>query len=257
MSFDLEHLQAQLCAGLCKGITLHPRKDGRLYLDTPFTFSDGDAYGLYLEQTPMGLRLTDCGHTLMHLSYDFDIDKLQEGTRGRLWQQILQQAGVQEQAGQLFTLTTSDRLGEDVIHFGQALTKITDLSFLNRIRVESTFYEDLDRVLEALVPARLVRDYVHPGLENGKDYPIDFRVLGPSPDLFIFGVPNQAKTRLVTITLEHLLRRKIDFDSLVIFANQQDIPRTDLARLSNAAGEMVASLDATEDISRKVRKLAA
>lgn len=257
MNWDLEQLQEQLCKSLCQDIRLHPRSDGRLYVETPFVFADGDAYALFLEQTSQGLRLTDCGHTLMHMSYDFDVDKLQEGTRGRIWQQIIRQAGLQLSGGELFVDTAPAQLGQDLIRFGQALTKVTDLTFLNRIRVESTFYDDLHEVLEGLVPGRLERDYIHPDLEDGRDYPIDYRVLGASPNLFIFGVPNQAKARLVTITLEHLLRRHIDFDSLVIFANQQEIPRPDLARLSNAAGEMVSSLDAAEDISRKVRKLAA
>jgi hypothetical protein len=62
---------------------------------------------------------------------------------------------------------------------------------------------------------------------------------------------------LVTIILEHWLRASVEFDSLLIFADQQEIPRKDLARLSNVGGEMVASLDAREDIQRKILKLAA
>jgi hypothetical protein len=51
------------------------------------------------------------------------------------------------------------------------------------------------------------------------------------------------------------LRAKVEFDSLLIFQNQPDISRADLARLSNVGGEMVASLDASEDFARKVQKL--
>ncbi|WP_414041937.1 DUF1828 domain-containing protein [Acidithiobacillus sp. M4-SHS-6] len=39
-------------------------------VNTPFSFPDGDPFVLYLEERPGGiLRLTDAGHTLMHLSY--------------------------------------------------------------------------------------------------------------------------------------------------------------------------------------------
>jgi hypothetical protein len=43
-----------------------------------------------------------------------------------------------------------------------------------------------------------------------------------------------------------------DFDSLLIFSDQGSIPKQDLARLSNAGGEMIASLDAEADFSRKL-----
>jgi hypothetical protein len=57
--------------------------------------------------------------------------------------------------------------------------------------------------------------------------------------------------------LERLLRYKAQFDSILVFADQQDIGRKDLARLTNVGGEMVASLDARDDLERKIlRKVA-
>jgi len=41
---------------------------------------------------------------------------------------------------------------------------------------------------------------------------------------------------------------------LLIFSDQSSIPRQDLARLSNAGGEMIASLDAESDFSRKLSR---
>ncbi|MDY0026587.1 MAG: hypothetical protein RBS33_11425, partial [Lentimicrobium sp.] len=66
------------------------------------------------------------------------------------------------------------------------------------------------------------------------------------------GIPNRDKARLTTIILERLLRAMADFDSLLIFSDQGSIPKQDLARLSNAGGEMIASLDAEADFSRKL-----
>ena len=75
--------------------------------------------------------------------------------------------------------------------------------------------------------------------------------------MFVLGVPNRDKARLATSTLERLLRYKAKFDSILIFANQQEIPRKDLARLTNVGGEMVASLDARVDLERKILRKAA
>lgn len=40
---------------------------------------------------------------------------------------------------------------------------------------------------------------------------------------------------------------KARFESILIFTDQSSIPRPDLLCLSNAGGEMIASLDAKED----------
>ncbi|MGV9012217.1 MAG: hypothetical protein ACOH13_06445 [Flavobacteriales bacterium] len=44
---------------------------------------------------------------------------------------------------------------------------------------------------------------------------------------------------------------------MLIFADQDDLPRPLLARLSNVGGEQIASLDARDDLERKIlRKVA-
>ena len=49
-------------------------------LESPFTFPDGDHYPIYLSETPGGaVKLSDRGHTLMHVSYEHDVDSLYRG----------------------------------------------------------------------------------------------------------------------------------------------------------------------------------
>jgi hypothetical protein len=260
MSIDVKETQALLCAHLCSRIRIMERKNGVLMLDTPFSYPDGDRYPIYMRETPTGgIRLSDGGHTFMHLSYENEVGSFREGTRDRLLEHILGETGLNEEEGEFYIETSMDGLAESVFYLGQGLTKIYDLVFLSRARVSSTFYEDLSNVLTAIISEeKISRDYVYPGMENADDYPIDYSSPGISGDpLFVLGVPNLDKARLATITLEHLLRYKAKFDSILIFANQQEIPRKDLARLTNVGGEMVASLDARVDLERKImRKVA-
>jgi hypothetical protein len=86
---------------------------------------------------------------------------------------------------------------------------------------------------------------------------IDYRIEGKRGHLFLLGIASRDKARLATIILGHWLRYDVEFDSLLVFQDQQEVPRADLARLSNAGGEMVASLDAVDDLKRKLSKLAA
>lgn len=260
MKLDLGQLQQALCRAMCSEVRITPKNEHVAIVDTPFFFPDGDPYQMYIKEQPGGIiRLSDMGHTLMHLSYDNDIDTYREGTRGNLLQGILAETNVKEENGEFYVETQADGLAPAVFRLGQTLTKINDLTFLNRYRAESTFYEDLQSSLFKLIPAeKVIQDYIEPSLEHGSDYPIDYRVQAKNNvPLFVFGIPNRDKARLVTIVLERLLRSHVDFDSLLIFQDQTALPKPDIARLSNAGGEMIASLDAQEDFSRKLlRKVA-
>lgn len=239
---------------MCSDIRVVSKNENLLRVETPFYFADGDPYQIYIKEMPGGImRLTDMGHTMMHLSYENDVDKFRQGTRGILFNQILSETFVNEDSGEFFVDSTADNLATSIFKLGQALTKINDLTFLNRARAESTFYEDLKEQLIKIIPEEKInKDYFYEQMENASDYPIDYRIEGKHSPLFLFGIPNKDKARLTTIIIERLLRAKADFDSLLIFADQKTIPSGDLARLSNAGGEMIASLDAETDFERKL-----
>lgn len=254
MNLDLTKLQNTLCSLLCAEVKIRPKNDKLISIETPFFFADGDPYQIYIKEMPNGvLRLTDMGHTMLHLSYDNDVDKFREGTRGKIFDQIKAETFIEEDNGEFYIETQMENLGFNIFRLGQALTKINDLTFLNRARAESTFYGDLQEQLFKIVGENnVIKDYYYQDMENARDYPIDFRIEGKHAPLFLFGIPNRDKARLTTIILERLLRSKADFDSILIFSDLGVIPKPDLARLSNAGGEMIASLDAESDFSRKL-----
>ena len=251
---NTNELQEAVCKALCEQATVTEVQRDFWRVDTPFVFPDGDSYSVYLRQLPTGgLRISDAGATLMHLSYENDIEKFRDGTRGRLLQQILAESDVREEDGDFFVDTPLTGLGTGVFRFGQALTRIHDLSFLNRARSESTFYEDLRETLKSIVDAeRLHEGYVVPGIPRASDYPVDYLVEGGAAPLYLFGVPNRDKARLATIILQHLIASGRDFNSMIVFQNMSDLPRADVSRLTNAANDQVDSLDAAEDLRRKL-----
>jgi hypothetical protein len=243
---------------MCAQIQIRQKTANLLAIDTPFTFSDGDQYQLYIKELmPAGLlRITDNGHTMMHLSYENDIKDFREGTRGRLFGQILAQMEVNEDNGEFYIDTIPSELVPALFKLGQAITKLTDLTFLSRIRVEATFYEDLENRLRLIVsdPSKLIKNYIHPQLSHSRDYPIDYYIEGKNSPLYVFGIAGRDKAKLTTIILEHLLRENIIFESLLVFMDQATISKPDLARLSNVGGEMISSLDAFEDLRRKIER---
>lgn len=251
---DAQELQKVLCKALCAQAVVTPVRDGFWRVATPFKFPDGDAYTLYLQQVASGgLRISDAGSTLMHLSYENDIDKLREGSRGRLLQQVLAESDLEEADGEFYVDSVADELGQNIFRFGQALTRIHDLTFLNRLRTESTFYEDLRETLRAIVGAEHLQEgYVVPDVPRASEYPVDYFVESTGAPLYVFGVPNRDKARLATIILQHLIGADRDFNSMIVFQNMADLPRADVSRLTNAANDQVDSLDATDDLRRKL-----
>ncbi len=254
MTFDISKLQKTLCSLMCAEVKIRTKNNKLLTVETPFFFPDGDPYQIFIKEMPGGIiRLTDMGHTMMHISYENDTDKFREGTRGIIFNQIKSETFIEEDNGEFFIDTPLENLGFNIFRFGQGLTKINDLTFLNRARAESTFYDDLqDQLMKLVGEEKIIKDYYYIAMENAKDYPIDYRIEGKFDPIFLFGIPNKDKARLTTIILERLVRAKANFESILIFSDQSLIPRPDLARLSNIGGEMIASLDAQTDFSRKL-----
>lgn len=259
LTMNIERLRKAVCSSLCEDVKLVERDDGYILVSTPFEFDDGDAYSLFLKPTAGGVRITDRGTTMMHLSYTNDLKKFRDGTRGALLQQLVQGAGLQEENGEFFLDVDGSDIGPALVKFGQGLTRIHDLTFLNRLRVQSTFYEDLKEVVEAIVGQNEVQEqFVVPEVPQGRSYPVDLYVKGGRGPLFIFGVPDQGKARLATIIIQYLrhqLQGRSDygrFKSLVVFQDQSVIPHLDRSRLLNAASSVVDTLEARDEIRFKI-----
>ncbi len=255
MTVSVEAIQRSICASLCADVRVVQQEGGLLYVGTPFTFGDGDAYAIYLEALPTGgFRITDLGGALMRLSYDNDLAKLKKGTRGRVFRQIVAEIGLQEEDGELYLDSPADQLDAGIFRIGQAITRVHELTFLNQVRVKSAFYEDLKRKLGACVHADSIHEhYLVPALVDAANYPVDFYVEGFARPLYLFGVATREKAMLTTTILQHLNAAKLDFRSMVVFQNSAEMPARDISRLMNAANDMISSLDADEAFERKLR----
>ena len=136
MTLNAEALQDLLCSRLCEDVGVVERPDGNLMLHTHFKFPDGDGYPFHLVEAPSGgLRLSDLGHTLMHISYEHDIDAFLSGTRGMLLERIVGESAMSYDDGVFAVETSAERLPEALFNFGQALTRIYNLTLLSRSNV--------------------------------------------------------------------------------------------------------------------------
>jgi hypothetical protein len=209
---------------VCEQIQLEAEGPDRFRVLTPFRFEDGDHFGIVLKRDGDGWILTDEAHTMMHLSYWLEEKDFETGNRQAIVQGSLSGFSVEDRDGEFIIPITDERYGDALFNFVQALSKVTDVSFLSRERVRSTFLEDLRSFLQSQVPpGRLSFDWTDPMHDPRERYPVDFRINQMPRPLFIYALPTDGKVKDATINLLTFEHWGLTFQSLGIFEQQEAI----------------------------------
>lgn len=215
---------------------------------TPFMFEDGDHLAIVLRKESGAWTLSDEGHTYMHLTYDLEEKDLRTGTRQKIINNALSAFSVDDREGELFLPIEDERYGDALYSFVQALLKISDVSYLSRERVKSTFMEDFRCFMEEKVPeARREFDWRDPNHDPDGNYRVSCRINGLPQPLFVFALPNDGAVRDATISLLQFERWKLQFHSLAVFESMEEINSRVVARFSDAGEKMFSSLSGNKD----------
>ena len=240
-----ESIKKSFKASIAESIELFTREDNNYQIFIPFHFDDGDQFVVILKPDEWGnWIITDEGHTYMHMSYQMDLSSLNSGKRNEIIESSLEKYGVKEIEGQLIaTIDEISNTGNILYNFIQCLISITNISYLSRERVISTFKEDFKSfVSESVSKDRVQFDYKEEAKDPDGKYKVDCRVNGMSLPLHVYAIGNDDKCRDTTITILQHQKWNLDFFSLAIFEDQESIGRKVLSRLTDVCDRQFSSL---------------
>ncbi len=226
---------------------------------TPFRFEDGDHLVIVLKKEGSHWLLTDEAHTYMRLTYDIEERYLEKSTRQNIISNALSEFQVLDRDRELVQFVKDERYGDSLYSFVQAILKISNVSFLSRERIRSTFKEDFQALLVENVPENQCtfdwKDSVHD--PDGK-YIIDCRINSMERPLFVQALSTDGATRDATITFLNFEKWNVPFRSMAIFEDQEKISRKVLARFTDICDRQFSSLVANrgrilEHLSETIR----
>ena len=244
-----------LRAQFSEQIALYERRPGLFQLVAPLYHEDGDMLSIFLQPLDDGrVRITDMADTVMRLSYTYQLDT---ANKERVFQRILAEGGLGEMDGHLFIDSEIQALYPSVLQFAQTVSKVTNMSMYRREVVENLFYELLlEFVLEKLGEYK-PRLQVLP-LEDHPELEVDYVLeAGPKP-LFVFGIKDSSKAKLVTISCLQFQLSRLPFQSCAVHQDFDALTRRDRKLITSAIDKQFVSLDDfQENASPWLERLAA
>ncbi len=242
MSVNKEILSERLREQFHRRIEIIEKRTGIYQLLIPVYHEDGDMIELFVDsaKTQNGtIRLCDFGMGVMRLSYSYDIDT---ENKEKIFHKILSENGLQEENGNVYLDTPIELLYPSVLQISQGIAKICSMRYFKREVIESLFYEMLDEfIMEKLVkyrPTKLVLP-----IEERDDLEVDYQFQPNGKPLYLFGVKDQAKARIATISCLEYQRANLTFESMVVHEDFEKLPRKDRKRLTSACDKQFTSLD--------------
>lgn len=221
----------------CEG-AIRFRKEGRdrFRVLTPFQYSDGDHLVIVLKRDGDRWCLSDEAHSFMSLSYRMNLNTLDGGPRREFLDRTKRRFDILEWDGALVKLIDLETFSVELLEFAQALVQISDIDYLRRDRVQSTFRSDLKRFIVNTAGDDHVDVNWHDA-EHDVDgrYPADYRIHNGGRPLFLFALTTDNTTRDATISLLKYDSWGLDFVAGGIFEERQKVTDKAISRFTDSA----------------------
>ncbi|MDJ0578550.1 DUF1828 domain-containing protein [Crocosphaera sp.] len=229
---------------VCDNIRLLEEGKNRFRVFTPFRFDDGDHLSIVLKQENNQWVISDEGHTFMHLSYWIDSSDLNSGSRKQLIDYALNEFQIQDRYGELLVpIHKSDEYGNAFYRFIQALLKISDVNYLSRERIKSTFYEDFKKLItQNFSQDQYSFDWFDKEHDSDEFYKVDCRINNSEQQFYIYAISNDNQVKDTTISLFQFEKWNHDFQPVAIFQDEKLLSKKGIKKLSKVCNKTFTKL---------------
>ena len=227
-------------------VRLEEKRPNVQQIFAPLYHEDGDMMDIFLDlpkdvdlSQRNQIRLSDHGMTLMRLSYNFDLDT---PNKGKIFQRILFENGVNEDDGVIYMDTAPESLYPALMQFSKAIGKVCNMRLFRREILHSLFEEMLGDFIQEKLSRYHPTPSVYP-IPGRDDLEVDWQFRSNGTSLYLFSVKDNARARLSTISCLEFQRNKLPFRSMVVHENFDGIGSKDKVRLTSACDKQFTSLD--------------
>lgn len=235
---------------VCEQINITPHGLNQFRVQTPFSFEDGDAFVIYLLRQNNQWILSDNGHTLMHLSYWFDTERLnkEDTERYDIFHAIVKSFGLIYEQGKIMLPVEDEGLfGDYLLSYLQALTKLSDLDYLTEERVKRAFLDDLQKFMKATYHEKANLDWTDPERDKQGTYTVDVRLDLVRLPFFVYAVWSNFRALNAVISIMKHREWNTKFRSLVVFEYYDEIPLAYHRKIDDAANKVIPSFYGNEE----------
>lgn len=214
---------------------------GRLQIAAPFFHADGDPMEIYayVPDNSDTVMLSDCGMTLMRLSYT---ERITDSTLNKI-EKLVNQYRFNFDNGEICVETPIKSLRTYVSNFALTISKIMGLSELSQNKPLSDFKMQIEKfIMESLIIFEPEKNYT---IDEKDSVIVDYRLTPPEKSnlqLFVFPVNNTAKATEVWGTLQFCLKTNVNFRSMVACENFQQLSKAAQHRMTNNSDGIFLSL---------------
>lgn len=221
-----------------------PDGTDRFRVFTPFRFDDGDHISIVLKKEQTDWVLSDEGHTYMHLTYDISEKNLFSGARYQIISNALDTFNIKDRFGELILNVKEDRFDDALYAFAQAIVRMGDVLCLSTERVQSTFMDDFQLLLEGIIPEdRRKFEWHDEDHDSDKKYTVDCRINGLPEPIFVYALFNKDRIRDATIKIQEVRQWDIPFHPLGIFQDREIANRQVVARFDDVCKDQFPKME--------------